>query len=54
MCFVDKLIKSTNETDSCDDLDSSSFSTELSETDAEDVLNLDGIDKKIEEMNNDE
>ena len=50
MSFIDKWIKSTNEKESCDDLDSRSYSTDISETDTEDVLNIDGYDDKIEEM----
>ena len=50
MCFFDKLIKSTNEKDSREDTCSSSFSTEISDTDVEDLLNLDGYDDKIEEI----
>ena len=50
MCFIDKLIKSTNEKESLDDSDSSSFSTELSDNEAEDVHNQDGHYDKIEEM----
>ena len=49
VCFINKLIKSTNKNNSCDDSDSSSFSTELSDTEADDVLNLDGCDEKLEE-----
>ena len=50
VCFIDKLIKSSNEKEFCEDTDSSSCSTELSETQAEDILNLDGYDDKIDEM----
>ena len=42
VCFVDKLIKSTDENEPCDDFDSSSFSTELSEMEAEEILDRDG------------
>ena len=48
VCFSDKLIKSTNENELSDDSDSSSYSTELYETDVKDFLNLDGYDNKIE------
>ena len=46
VCFIDKLIKSTNEKESCDDSDSISCSAKISETDAEDALNLDVRDYK--------
>ena len=44
--FIDKLIKSTNENEHRDDSDFRSFSTKLSETEAEDILNQDGYDDK--------
>ena len=50
VCFIDKLIESTNEKESRECPDSNSCSTHLSDTDAEDVLNLSGYDDKIEEM----
>ena len=50
MRFIDKLIKSRNGKVSCEDSDSSSCLAELSDTEEEDVHNLDGYDDKIEEM----
>ena len=50
VCFIDKLIKSTNEKESCECTGSSSYSFEISDTEVEDVLNLDDCDKKIEEI----
>ena len=48
--FIDELIKSTIDKDSCGDPDFSSCSTELSDTEVEESLNLDGHDDKKEEM----
>ena len=50
MCFIDKIIKAINEKESREDPDPSSCSTELSDTEAENILNLDGYDDKIEEI----
>ena len=50
MYFIDKLIKSTNEKESCEYTGSRSYSTKLYDTAAEDVLNLDGYEEKIEEI----
>ena len=50
VCFIDKIIKSTNEKESREDSDSSSCSTEISDDEVEDVHNLDDYDDKIEEV----
>ena len=50
VCFIDKLIKSINKKESREDLDSRSCLTEISDTEAEDVYNLDVYDDKIDEM----
>ena len=46
VCFIDKLIKSTNEKQSSSDSDSRIFSTELYDTESEDIFNLDGYYEK--------
>ena len=53
MCLIYKLIKSSNEKKSSDDSDSSSYSTDISETETEDTPNLDFYNDTIEEMEND-
>ena len=50
VCSINKLIKSTNEKESREGPDSRIYSTDLSYTEVEDILNLDSFDDKIEEM----
>ena len=47
-CFIDNLIKSTEENEPRDDSDSRSLLIELSKSEVEDVVNQDSCHNKVE------